>query len=91
MNTEKAIKEINSRIELANRYYGVFPIEYAEALKLAIEALRKQESVKPKVDGEFGLCKTCGYVFDSELISEFCVKHCPNCGQKLDWGDWTED
>ena len=62
-------------------------VKEAEALTIAIEAMKKQEPMKPKVDGEFGLCKRCGYVFNSELISEYCVKYCPNCGQKLDWED----
>ncbi len=87
MTTAEAIKEINSRIELANRMYvGLVP-EITEALELAVEALRKQEPMRPEVDGEFGLCKMCGYVFNSELISEYCVKYCPNCGQKIDWED----
>ena len=48
---------------------------------------KKQEPMKPEADGEFGLCKRCGYVFNSELISEYCVKYCPNCGQAIDWED----
>lgn len=87
MDTEKAIKEINIRIELANRHYADLVPEYIEALELAVVALRKQEPMKPEVDGEFGLCKRCGYIFNSELISEYCVKYCPYCGQKLDWED----
>ena len=87
MNTEKAIKEINSRIELANRYYADLVPEYIEALEMAIEALRKQEPMRPEADGEFGSCKRCWYVFNSELISEYCVKYCPYCGQRLDWSE----
>lgn len=87
MKTEKAIKEINNRIELANRWYAGPMQQSTEALELAVEALRKQEPMKPKADGEFGLCKRCGYVFNSELVSEYCVKYCPYCGQKIDWED----
>ena len=32
-------------------------------------------------------CKTCNYVFNSELVSEYCIRHCPNCGQALDWSE----
>ena len=88
MTYTRAIKEINSRIEMVNRYGSDLIVDDTEALKMAIEALQKQEPMKPKVDGESGLCERCGYVFNLELISEYFINYCPGCGQKI---DWTED
>lgn len=31
----------------------------------------------------FGECSNCDYEFNSELISEYNIKHCPNCGAKI--------
>lgn len=31
----------------------------------------------------FGCCAKCGYEFNSELISEYEIKYCPNCGKKI--------
>ena len=87
MTTETAIEIINGRIEFGKREYSDVAPEYIEALEMAIEALRKQEPMRPEADGEFGSCKRCWYVFDSELISEHCVKYCPYCGQAIDWSE----
>ena len=87
MDIIESIEIINGSIEFGKQKYSDIASEYIEALEQAVEALLKQEPMRPKVDGKFGLCKRCGYVFNSELISEYCVKFCPNCGQKLDWED----
>jgi len=31
----------------------------------------------------FGMCKHCGYEFDSELINEYNIEYCPFCGKKI--------
>lgn len=36
-------------------------------------------------DNGFGKCPECGYIFNSELRMEYEIKHCPECGQLLDW------
>ena len=74
------LAERNDIFCLTSRAFNEFAVEVRAALE-------KGKPMRPKVDGEFGLCKRCGYVFNSELISEYCVKYCPNCGQKLDWED----
>ena len=93
MTTAEAIEEINERIEIINerieiigRDYADDIREYLEVLKMAIEALRKQEPVKPTYDhryGELG-CSFCG-----NLVSgwEEGPNYCPNCGQKIDWSE----
>ena len=40
-------------------------------------------------EGEFGSCAGCGYEFNSELISEYEITHCPKCGRKI--GEATEE
>ena len=87
MNTEKAIKEINSRIELANRqHYADLVPEYIEALEQAAEALRKQEPMKLTYDHRYGEtgCAFCGNM-GSGL--EELPNYCPQCGQAIDWED----
>lgn len=87
MNTEKAIKELNSRIELANRMYvGLVP-EYIEALEMALEALQKQEAVKPN---EFHTEPMYhGWHYQGQVRTKSAGMNkchfCPNCGQKIDW------
>ena len=34
-------------------------------------------------DGAFGICPQCKFEFNSELINEYVMKYCLNCGQKL--------
>ena len=86
MTYTEAIKEINSRIELANRCYVYLVTGYSEALKMAVEALWKQEPMKPTYDhryAEMG-CSVCG-----NMVSgwEETPDYCPQCGQAIDWSD----
>ena len=67
-----------------------YPMQYAEAFDVAIEALEKQIPKKPKLVNEDytmdGIwvkdfeCPSCGnpYVDDS---------YCQTCGQRLDWSN----
>lgn len=60
-----------------------------DAKEVAFDFDRAIESVelriqKPVVDdGAFGKCPHCGEVFNSELISEYEIEHCPRCGQAI--------
>lgn len=81
MTHTEAIKEINSRIELANRYRSDLILDDTEGLKMAIEALRKQEPMNPVNDH----CK-CGEDVRNWTGDE-PFNYCPNCGQKIDWED----
>lgn len=75
----EVIEELNERIELIEREYLIerdyadeLP-KYLEAMKMAIDALRKQEPMKP-VKGSINPDKTQQY-------------SCPNCGRP--WWEWN--
>ncbi len=53
------------------------------ALEMAVSALEKQIPAQPVNDGAFGKCPDCGYEFNSELLSEYDLKFCINCGKKI--------
>lgn len=67
-----------------------YPLDYAEALEVAIEALEKQIPKKP-IDGEcYYICPRCrddlGVSDDDIFIYELSMpKYCSNCGCALDW------
>lgn len=60
--------------------------ELAEAMRIAIQALEKQISMKPDFteDKEFALCPCCN---GKGLLNK--QKYCDNCGQKIDL-DWSD-
>lgn len=60
------------------------------AMKCAVEALEKQIPKKTTDDEAFGSCPACGYVFNSELVNEYDIKHCPFCGQALDFSERSD-
>ena len=56
-----------------------------EASKALVGCLTGQlEWSKTEPTDEFGSCVGCGYEFNSELISEYEIKYCPKCGQKIE-------
>lgn len=55
------------------------------AKKLADGGFISEPIALPLVDdGAFGSCPKCGYEMNSELIEEYHIKHCPECGQRVD-------
>ena len=58
---------------------------FENAYRMAIQALEKQIQKKPIDRCIYKECPTCGNV---EIES---CKHCPDCGQKLDWSDDNDD
>ena len=81
----EAIKEIYSRIELANRYRSDLIVDDTKALKMAIGALRKQEPMNLVNDH----CQYCGEDARNWTGDE-PFNYCPNCGQKIDWEETNE-
>ncbi len=93
MEIEKAIEKLKEmyvkRCKSVNgRLKGGFIDEKAEkniAIDMAIQALEKQ--VPKKVTGEYEdepLCPCCLEVIDGYNVE--IIKHCPECGQAIDWG-----
>ena len=78
MKPEEAIKNLKlmqAAIELD------YPMDYAAAFDMAIEALEKQIPKKPiKPDGLFYKCPIC-----KNFIGNYNRWYCTICGHKLDW------
>lgn len=69
-----------------------------EAVKLAIAALKKQIPQRPDFEGdgydENGIiildtwfCPCCEEMYETDYDVH---KHCPNCGQAIDWSDYND-
>ena len=66
---------------------GVGSVRLADAARLAIKALRKQEPVNPTArffpDGSIeSVCQNC-----KEVVEEGEFIYCPGCGQAIDWSE----
>lgn len=90
MIAKKALELLND-VEFAEKYQGVQ--EYTEMLIVCKEALEKQIPRNPigKIDPMFGdSCIVCSNCENAAIVNPFThsiFKHCPNCGQALDWSD----
>lgn len=73
----------NMRFGLSITRPGINAVNEKMALEIAISALEKQIPATPVNDGAFGKCPDCGYEFNSELLSEYDLKFCLNCGKKI--------
>lgn len=62
---------------------GVGSVRLADAARLAVEALRKQEQVKPQACHVAPMYN--GWHYQGQVRTKALVHYCPNCGQKLDW------
>ena len=86
MTTAEAIEEINQRIENIERYYADGLREYLEVLKMAIEALRKQEAVKPEMCHVEPMYQ--GWHYQGQVRTKEArmtkLHFCPQCGQAID-------
>ena len=68
--------------------------ELTEAIRMSIQALEKQIPKKVKKEQWIDSKCTCGYVFSKHhgdgyysIPLENKTKYCPNCGQKIDFGE----
>lgn len=65
---------------------------FAEAFRMATEALKKQIPEKPHLEGDgyaggqlvydTWLCPNCGTSYEVDYDD---YDYCPNCGQRIDW------
>lgn len=81
MTEQEAIEELKN-------YRACSGTELPEEMEVAIKALEKQIPKKLKT-ADIGYtmygCPNCDYT-DSLWSLKKRDKHCPNCGQALDWG-----
>ena len=85
MTPEEAISIVKCAIGEVEWNY---PLDYAEAFEVAIEALEKQVVKKPIPAEEQDIryvmkytCPSCGKHFTGTGIADYCY----HCGQALDW------
>lgn len=73
-----------------------YPMDYAIAFDMAIEALEKQEPKKPKeYEDKYYVCPNCGnpVMMKWECYSKVLMDksnglpYCLGCGQALDWSE----
>ena len=93
---EEAIAEIENAFEqLECRYEGY----YYNLIEVTKQALKKQmpKKVLYEYDGyyddvpvyDIARCPNCDCAFEEDY--NWNSKHCPNCGQRLDWGEEEND
>ena len=90
MTIKEAIEKIKYRIDTAKSIVGSGEDGKAfEDLEMGIKALEKQIP-KKLLMADVGYtiygCPNCDYT-DTLWSLKKRDKHCPNCGQKLDWGN----
>ena len=94
MTPKEAIETI--KIAIAEVEWN-YPLNYAVAFEIAIEALEKQiprkptEKVQEGFDFEVAHCLVCSYC-NAPIVNvwskvEYKPKFCHYCGQALDWGE----
>ncbi len=88
MKVKKAIKRLEKTKEIWEQRLiwdseDDAAIKEIKNLNTIIAALKKRISSPPKDDGAFGKCPDCGYEFNSELLEEYNLKFCPDCGKKI--------
>ena len=93
MTPEEALRRIKIHNEIHNRKEKHFAVHITEALNVAVNALEKQIPKRPDFEGD-GYDEN-GYLIYDTWICPCCeehyevdyddYKHCPNCGQSIDW------
>lgn len=82
IGTEKLFIKISTMGEISHS-------QNIEALEMAKQAVEKQIAKEPIATSDdvydFGNCPHCNKKFDTELVCEYEITHCPWCGQALDW------
>jgi len=78
MTTQEAIETLKL---MQGQVEWDYPMEYAVAFDMAVDALQKQIPQKPIPDGYKDECPACG------LVVKFGEQYCKGCGQKLRWSE----
>ena len=86
---QEALKRLRTNEYLTSR-------EQRKYYNLLQELVEKETPMKPKsklygITGEgetfmYHYCPICGFY----SVEKDYANYCPNCGQKLDWSDWSD-
>lgn len=92
MTTEEAIKIVEGEYVTMSKWYGTSEEagRHNEAIKMAVDALKKQIPVKPIGEHYAHMrCPSCNHRIPSGQGSSSRRKDnwCNYCGQKIDWGE----
>lgn len=87
MTPQEAIRRIRDHNEVHSVRERNFAVYITEALNMAVDALKRQIPMKPKISikGTTGWNTKCYCPNCHSFIST--GKYCHECGQALDWGD----
>ncbi len=75
-----------------NYYFG-FAEDSSKAYEVLAPILEKygeinlddyRDTEAEEEEPPFGSCDFCGYAFNSELINEYEITHCPKCGEEIE-------
>lgn len=97
MTPNEAIRRIIDHIEIHFKKEP-FAIRISEALYMGCDALKKQIPKKPDFEGDgyddggnliydTWICPCCETKYEVDYEH---YKHCPECGQKIDWSEDDE-
>lgn len=88
MKHSEAIDQLQSRVDLITNKFHEDKVltAFKEALTMGVEALRKQEPLKPERQHTnsgiaYGRCARCGAIVND------LQNGCPECVSALDWSD----
>lgn len=82
MEIEKAIEDLKGLNERSSKESDLFKERHGKNFDIAIQALEKQIGKKPEIiNYGTNICAEC----QCDLLR--CESYCPECGQKIDWGD----
>ena len=82
MKPEEAIETI--KIAIAEVEWN-YPMDYAAALSMAIEALEKQVPKKPRETRCALMCANCGHKITEKGCKKLNRNYCKKCGQRILW------
>ena len=60
--------------------------DFVKEIKIAIEALEKQEPKKPRETRCALMCASCGHKITEKGCKKLNRSYCKKCGQAIDWG-----
>lgn len=86
MTNKEAIETIKIALaEVEWEYPMDYPMYYAAAFDMAIEALEKQVPKKPRETRCALMCANCGHKITEKGCKKLNRNYCKKCGQRILW------